>query len=81
MKKRIITIFLILFFALNAFAAVDRVIDPEIPIDETIVNYEQNFDDVLISLLAVTFLSFGTVSGAALILLLSYFFVKGISIF
>ncbi len=81
MKKGIITIFLILLFASIAYAAVDRVIDPEIPIDESIVNYEQNFDDVLVSLMAVTVVSFGTVSGAVLILLLSYFFIKGISIF
>ena len=81
MKKQIITLFLVFFFVSISYAAVDRVIDPEIPIDAALVDYEQNFDDVLVSVFAVVVLGAASVSGGVFMLLLSYFLIKGISFF
>ncbi len=53
MKKQLISILFLLFILSNVYATVDRVIDPEIPIDSSLVDYEENFDDVLVSLMAV----------------------------
>ncbi len=81
MKKIILTLFLMLFFVSIAFATVERIIDPEIPIASELVNYEENFDDVIVSALAVAFLSFGAISGTIITFLLIFFIIKGIPIF
>lgn len=81
MKKILISILFLLFFLSTVYATVDRVIDPEIPIDSELINYEQNFDDVLISLLSVGVLGLATVSGSVFIFLLIFFVINRIRIF
>ena len=76
MKTIIVLLFLILF-ASNIFA-VDRVIDAEIPINDDFVDFEENFDEVLISVLMVGFLSIGAVGGTIVFFFAVYLISIGV---
>ena len=80
MKKIIFSLVFAIFFISGAYAAVDRVIDPEIPIDSELVNFEDNFDDVIVSLMAVGVLGLAGISGTIIIFLGVLFLIKGIPI-
>ena len=77
MDKKTIIIFLMVLITGNAFAAVDRIIDPDIPIEEGFIDYEQNFDEILISVMAIGLISFGGLSGTLIILSLIYLIYVG----
>ncbi|KKN43743.1 hypothetical protein LCGC14_0700250 [marine sediment metagenome] len=77
MKTIIVLLFLILF-ASNIFAVVDRVIDAEIPINDDFVDFEENFDEVLISVLMVGFLSIGAVGGTIVFFFAVYLISIGV---
>lgn len=68
MRTKILLLFLILL-SINAFAVVDRIIDPEIPIDDNLVDFEENFDDLLISIVMVVSLSIASVVGTIFVFL------------
>ena len=80
MKKMLIPILLILFSTM-AFAAVDRVIDPEIPINDDFIEFETEFDTLLLSVLQVALLSSGVVVSAVVILLVIVYAVGGLKLF
>ena len=57
----------IILFSSNIFAVPDRVIDPEIPIDDDFIDFETQFDDLLISVFMVFFLSIGAMAGTIIV--------------
>ncbi len=62
MKTKLMLLFLILL-SFNVFAVVDRVIDPEIPISDDFIDFETNFDELLISVFMVVLLVIGSMAG------------------
>lgn len=66
MKSKLMFLFLVLL-SINAFAAVDRVIDPEIPISDDFIDFETEFDDLLISIFMVVILSIGAMAGTVIV--------------
>ncbi len=80
MKKMLIPILLILF-ATTTFAVVDRVIDPEIPIDDDFVEFETDFDTLLLSTLQVALISSGVIVSAIVILLVIVYAAGGLKLF
>lgn len=80
MKKLAILIFLILI-SINSFAVVDRVIDAEIPINDDFVDFEQDFDILLMSIMQIVLLSIGAVSGTVIVLIGIYAIATGIKLF
>ena len=76
MKTKIILLFLILF-ASNIFA-VDRVIDAEIPISDDFVDFEENFDEVLISVFMVVLLSTASIGGTIVFFFAIYLVSMGV---
>ncbi len=77
MKTKIVLLFLILF-ASNIFATVDRIIDAEIPINDDFVDFEENFDEVLISTLMVVLLSIASVGGTIIFFFAAYLISIGV---
>lgn len=66
MKSKLMFLFLILL-SINAFAVVDRVIDPEIPISDDFIDFETEFDDILISVFMVALLTIGSMAGIVIV--------------
>ena len=66
MKKKLIILFLLLL-SMNIFGAVDRVIDPEIPISDDFIGFETDFDDLLMSVFMVVLLGIGSMAGLIIV--------------
>lgn len=66
MKKKLMVLFLLLL-SMNIFAAVDRVIDPEIPISDDFIGFESDFDDLLMSVFMVVLLAVGSMAGVIIV--------------
>ncbi len=73
--RKLLTIMALFLIITNAYA-LDRVIDPEIPVKEDFLDFEENLPDLLESTLMVAILSFSTMAVGLFFVLLIFIGVK-----
>lgn len=76
MKKIILILFLILI-SYQAFA-VDRVIDPDIPVSSDLQGQEQNYGTLAISVFTIIVLGFSGIGSFVIILGICYYLLRSV---
>jgi hypothetical protein len=73
--RKLLTIMALFLIITNAYA-LERIIDPEIPVEEDFLDFEQNLPDLLESTFMVAILSFSTMAVGLFFVILFFVGIK-----